>query len=68
MVVIIETLQCIIEQEELILYNDSLWAGVKIFRTHPDRSWGPASLLYSGYRVFLGVKTPDTWRWPPNPI
>ena len=31
----------------------------EIFRTHPDRSWGPPSLLYSGYRVFLmGVKRP----------
>ena len=30
-----------------------------IFRTRPDRSWGPRSLLYNGYRVsFLGVKRP----------
>ena len=25
---------------------------VEIFRTCPDRLWGPPSLLYSGYRVF----------------
>jgi len=24
----------------------------KIFRTCPDRPWGPPSLLYNGYRVF----------------
>jgi len=27
-----------------------------IFRTRPDRPWGPPSLLYSGYRDFPGVK------------
>jgi hypothetical protein len=31
---------------------------VKIFRTCPDRPWGPPSLLYNGYRVFQGVKRP----------
>jgi len=29
---------------------------VEIFRTCPDRPWGPPSLLYNGYRVFLGGK------------
>ena len=24
----------------------------EIFRTCPDRPWGPSSLLYNGYRVF----------------
>ena len=24
----------------------------EIFRTYPDRPWGPPSLLYNGYRVF----------------
>jgi len=29
--------------------------GSNIFRTHPDRLWGPPIFLYSGYRVcFLG--------------
>jgi hypothetical protein len=33
--------------------------GGGIFRTRPDRPWGPLSLLYSGYRVsFPGVKRP----------
>ena len=31
-------------------------AGVEIFRTCPDRPWGPPSLLYNGYRVFPGGK------------
>jgi hypothetical protein len=28
--------------------------GGEIFRTCPDRPWGPPSLLYNVYRVFLG--------------
>ena len=30
--------------------------GDEIFRACPDRSWGPSSLLYNGYRVFPGGK------------
>ena len=30
--------------------------GGDIFRTCPDRPWGPPSLLYNGYRVFPGGK------------
>jgi hypothetical protein len=30
--------------------------GGEIFRTFPDRPWGPPSLLYNGYRVFPGGK------------
>jgi hypothetical protein len=30
--------------------------GGEIFRTCPDRPWGPTSLLYNGYRVFPGGK------------
>jgi len=30
--------------------------GGDIFSTGPDRSWGPPSLLYSGYRVFPECK------------
>jgi hypothetical protein len=33
--------------------------GGEIFRTRPDRHWGPPSLLYNGYWVsFPGVKRP----------
>jgi len=33
--------------------------GGEIFRTRPDRPWGPPSLLYNGYRFsFTGVKRP----------
>jgi hypothetical protein len=36
---------------------ESRWG--RIFRTRPDRPWGPPSLLYNGYRVsFPGVKRP----------
>jgi len=31
------------------------WWG-EIFRTRPDRLWGPHSLLYNGYRVIPGGK------------
>ena len=31
--------------------------GYEIFRTCPDQLWSPPSLLYNGYRVFLGGKT-----------
>ena len=30
--------------------------GGEIFRTCPDWSWGPSSLLYNGYQVFHGGK------------
>jgi hypothetical protein len=29
----------------------------EIFRTCPDRPWGPPSLLYNGYQVFPGVES-----------
>jgi hypothetical protein len=31
----------------------------EIFRTLPDRPWGPHSLLHNGYRVFHGGKGPE---------
>ena len=31
-------------------------SGGEIFRTCPDRPWGPPIFLYNGYRVFLGGK------------
>jgi hypothetical protein len=42
--------------------------GGEIFRTCPDRPWGPRSLLYNGCRVFPGGKV-----WPgrdadPSPL
>jgi hypothetical protein len=42
--------------------------GGKNFRTCPDRSWGPTSLLYNGYLVFPGGR-----KWPgrdadPSPL
>ena len=42
--------------------------GDEIFRTLPDRPWGPPSLLYNGYRVFPGDKAAGAWRWPPTHI
>jgi hypothetical protein len=42
--------------------------GDKIFRTHLDRSWGPPSLLYNGYRVFSGGKAAGAWCYHPPHI
>jgi hypothetical protein len=38
------------------------------FRTRPDRTWGPPSYLYNGYRVFSGHKAADAWRWQLTPF
>ena len=49
-----------VRNRQLSRYSDSLragWSGdripmkARIFRTRPDRPWGPPSLLYNGYRV-----------------
>jgi hypothetical protein len=42
--------------------------GGEIFRTCPDRPWGPPSLLYNGYRVFPGGKSAGACCWPPIPF
>ena len=33
----------------------------ELFRTHPERPWGPSSLLYNGYLVFPGGKAAGAW-------
>ena len=41
----------------------------EIFRTCPDRPWGPPSLLYNGYRVFPGgKKRPGRYADPSPPL
>jgi len=40
---------------------------VRIFRICPDRSWGPPSLQYNGYRVFLGGKVRPERDADPSP-
>jgi hypothetical protein len=40
----------------------------EIFRTCPDRSWGPPSLLFNGYRVFPGVKSGRGVTLTPHPL
>jgi len=43
--------------------------GGKIFRTCPDRPWGPPSLLYNGYRVFPpGIKSGRGVTLTPHPL
>jgi hypothetical protein len=38
----------------------------EIFRTCPDRPWGPPSFLCIGYRVFPEGKAAGAWHWPPT--
>jgi len=42
--------------------------GGEIFRTYPDRPWGPPSLLYNGYRVFPGGKSGRGVTLTPHPL
>ena len=46
---------------------ESRW-GCEIFRTCPDRPWGPPSLLYNGYRVFPGSKERPGRGSDPSPL
>jgi hypothetical protein len=41
--------------------------GGEIFRTCPDRPWGPPSILCNGHRVFPGGNAAGDWRWSPTP-
>jgi len=42
--------------------------GGEIFRTCPDRPWGPLSPLHKGYRVFTGVKSGRDVTLTPHPL
>ena len=42
--------------------------GGEIFRTCPDRPWGPPSLLYNGHRVYRGVKSGRGVTLTPHPL
>jgi hypothetical protein len=44
---------------------ESQWGGGELFRTRPDRPWGPPRLLYIEYRVFPGGKAAGAWRLHP---
>ena len=45
---------------------ESRWG--EVFRTCPDRPWGPPSLLYNGYRVFPGGKERPGRDADPSPL
>jgi hypothetical protein len=47
---------------------DRIPMGGEIFRTCPDRPWGPTSLLYNGYRVFPGVESGGGVTLTPHPF
>jgi hypothetical protein len=35
---------------------ETIPGGDEVFRTRPDRPWGPPSLVYNGYQVILRDK------------
>jgi hypothetical protein len=41
---------------------ESRWGGSEIFRTLPERPWGPPSFIFNGYRVSTGGKAAGAWR------
>jgi hypothetical protein len=42
--------------------------GGEIFRNYPNRSWGPPSLLYNGYRMFPGLENGRGVKLTPHPL
>jgi len=40
----------------------------EIFRTCPERPWGPPTFLYNGYRVLAGVKSGRGVTLTPHPL
>ena len=56
------------EQEHSLLLASSNPGGGEIFRTCPERPWGPPSLLYIGYRVFPGIKSGQGVTLTPHPL
>ena len=42
--------------------------GGEIFRTCPNRAWGPPRLLYNGYRLFPGIKSGRGVTLTPHPL
>jgi hypothetical protein len=45
---------------------ESQWG--EIFRTCPDRSWGPPTVLYNGYQVFPRLKSGRSVTLTPHPF
>jgi len=39
---------------------ETSWGG-EIYRTRPDRPWGPPSFLFNAYRFFPGGKAAGAW-------
>jgi len=48
------------------LNGDRIPVWGEIFRTRPDRSCGPPSLLYNGHPVVQRSKAAGDWLWPPT--
>ena len=48
--------------------GDRVPVGGEIFRTCPDRPWGPPSLLYNGYQVFPGDNCGRGVTLTPHPL
>ena len=48
--------------------GDRIPVGVEIFRTSPDRPWGPPNVPYNGYRIFPGGKVLPGRDADPSPL
>jgi hypothetical protein len=64
---VLACLKCVLTMELNKEHLKKNPGGGEIFRTRPDRPWGPPSLLYNGYRVFSGVKGPERGADHPPP-
>jgi hypothetical protein len=51
----------------MVLSSQHYFTSIIKSRKCPDLPWGPPSLVYNGFRVFLGGKAAGAWRWPPTP-
>jgi len=69
MIFLIRLVMCILGRDSAVgIATHYVLDGPGIFRTCPERLWGPPSLLYSGYRLFPGGKAVGACLWPPTPF
>jgi hypothetical protein len=56
------------DREGFFIPMDPIITGIIIQFTCPDRPWGPANLLYNGYRVFPGGRKRPGRDTDPSPL
>jgi len=53
--------------DKFVTFEKNLLKNKIISSARPDQPWGPTSLLYNGYRVFLGGKGGRSMELTPTP-